>query len=473
MADAVIDPNSTPSKASASVAQALGLPAEAVLVGVGTAKEYGGAGATTDDLGNHTLSITITDPKVGANFKDALKDTLAKLSGLPALKEMVQFESDAANVVHQRDALEKFRVAGAQIPENFKEWIGFNPDNVDRWDAIPKHALHTISRDETGVSFSIRIPEGEDVGKVGGAVKADLEARKDAILAMLQKRAIKYLTKGLDDAAKAAKTVEIAEQFKQVKMEITYNEPVMHGDYSGPGSISVRIASQAQKESGITFKDKVMTPEDKEKLRASNPLTASNPNKAASSEEYAVSGDELGKALGRAVLFEGEHGKTPTAIFPKVAGKEDMKRAIAKQLVAFKATNPGMAKEVDNFLNDEAFKGDDWNKPKRLRQEHKVMPIVSKDATDVTKANTMTVSFSLKADKAQAALEGLANLSKPDAQVSMVSANGDADLAAIADTLVKAGQSLAAYSAKFRPAGGFAKSEDRRMAQGSDITPGL
>lgn len=465
MADTISETPATLALAASNVANALGLSKDAVHVGLGTRDR--GEGATTDDLGEHVLAVTITDPKVGANFGAMEKEVLEKLAKLGALKEVVQFESDAANVVHRRDDMEKFRIAGAAIPENFKEWIGFNPDNAERWGSIPKHALQDINRQDTvGIGFNIRIPEGDDAGKQGGAIKADLEARQGAILAVLQRRAEKYLTKGMNEADATAKKAQIAEQFKSITMEITFSEPHVGDDYTSPGQVTVMIQSKAQKESSVTFKDKVMSPEDKEALRNSNPLTASNSNKAASTEQYAITTADLGKALGRAVLFEGDNARTPTAIFPKIAGKEDMKTAITKQLVAFKAANAGMATQIDEFLNDEAFKGQDWNKPKRLQQPHKVVPRVAKDALDPTKANTMTVSFLLKADKAQGALDGLAKggagvaVSSP--QATVLAQSGDMDMAAIADTLIKAGNSLGALKDKFKPAGGYAKTEDKR-----------
>ena len=462
--------NDLSTRASATVAEALGLPVEAVYVAVGTEKQYRNS-ATTDDLGRHNLSITITDPKVSSKFGEMEKDVLSRLSKLEGLKDVVQFESDAANVVHRKDQLEKFRLAGAKIPENFKEWIGFNPDNVDRWDTIPAHALQSVNRsDAGGVSFSLRIPEGENAGKEGGAIKADLEARKAEILALLQLRAEKYLTKGLGEAEKTAKKAEIAQQFANLTMEINYTEPSVGENFSSPGNISVTIASKAQKESGITFKDKVMSDADKAALRDSNPLTASNPNKAATQDVYAMDGKQLGKALGRAVLFGGEYGRTPSAIFPKVAGKEDMKTAIAKQLVAFKEAHPAMAKEVDDFLNDEAFKGSDWQKPKRLQQTHKVAPDVFKDSTDPAKANEMTVSFSLKAEDASKAFEALAAGKAAPAAATpapAVAAEGSKENEELANTLLAASKALSAVAAKFAPSGGYVKAEERNRANPS------
>lgn len=457
--------NDLSARASATVAEALGLPVEAVYVAVGTEKPYRNS-ATTDDLGRHSLSITISDPKVSSKFSEMEKDVLAKLAKLEAFRDVVQFESDAANVVHRKDQLETFRLAGAQIPENFKEWIGFNPDNVDRWEAIPSHALQNIVRsDEHGVTFNLRIPEGENAGKEGGAIKADLEARKGEIMGLLQKRAEKYLTSGLAPELAEAKKAEIAQQFAGLSMEISYIEPAGGDNFSAPGTISVSIASKAQKESGITFKDKVMTDADKQALRDSNPLTASNPNKAASQEVYAIDARRLGKALGRAVLFGGEHGRTPTAIFPKVAGKEDMKTAIAKQLVRFKATHPAMAKDVDDFLNDEAFKGSDWQKPKRLQQTHKVAPDVFKDATDPAKANEMTVTFSLKAEDAAKAFAALAAGGKAAA------AEGEKP-EELAQSLLAASKALSSVAAKLAPKGGYAQAEEQRSANGKGFVLG-
>lgn len=439
-------------RAAQHVAELLGIDPQHVHVAVGTQKEYRNS-ATTDDLGNHQLAITITDPRVADNFAAMEKEVLQKLSTVEALKATVQFESDAANVVHRREQLEAFRAAGAAIPENFKNWNGFNPDNADRWGAIPKHALNGISRSEAGgISFSIQIPEGESAPKDGAAIKANLDARKGEIMALLQKRAVKYLTRGLDDTQKAAKAEQIAQQFANMTMEVTYNEPLLGEDFRAPGSISVVIASKQQRESAVTFKDKVMSEADKLALAETNPLTAANPNKGVSGEAFAVNGADLGKALGRAVLFEGDMGKTPSSIFPLVAGKEDMKTAITKQLVAFKATHPDRAKEVDEFLNDEAFKGSDWNKPKRLQAEHKSAPDVIKDPTDPAKANVMTVSFSMKAEKAQAALEGLAAGRQSEAVLSA----GE-----VAQSLAATTTALAKLIETLSPKG-YAKSEETR-----------
>jgi hypothetical protein len=155
-----------------------------------------------------------------------------------------------------------------------------------------------------------------------------------------------------------------------------------------------------------------------------------------------------------------------------VAGKEDMKTAIAKQLVAFKEAHPAMAKEVDDFLNDEAFKGSDWQKPKRLQQTHKVAPDVFKDATDPAKANEMTVSFVLKAEDASKAFEALAaGKAAPVAAATPAPAAAAPDSAKdneeLANTLLAASKALSAVAAKFAPSGGYVKAEERNRANPS------
>jgi hypothetical protein len=409
--NAPVDPT-IPARAGQYLAEKLGLPAGSVTVGIGAGMGQYPAGTTMDDLGAHSFAITITDPQVAANFAAMEKSALEGLSKIELFKSMVQFESDAANVVHRRDQLEKFRLGGAQIPENFKDWKGFNPDLAEAWGSISDHAVQNVHRNPTdGVKWNINIPASTDAVKIGAEIKADIEARKGEIMRRYKLGAIKYLTRGMDDTQKEAKKADIEKQFEDVTMEVNYTEPSAGGNYSSPGHIHVSIASKKQRDCLIAFKEKTMTPEDRETLQNTNPLTAAPADKTKG--EYAISSDDIAKATGRALLFEGDNvdgdkAQKPVALFPKLAGKEDMKRAITDALIDFKQANSAMAKEVDEFLGDEAFKGQDWQKPKRLQQEHKVTPMVVKDAKDPAKANIMSIEFSFKADKAQKLLEDMA-----------------------------------------------------------------
>ena len=74
----------------------------------------------------------------------------------------------------------------------------------------------------------------------------------------------------------------------------------------------------------------------------------------------------------------------------------------------------------------------------------------------------MVISFSVKADKAQAALDGLAKgVQTVQAPAPVVGQDQDnMDLAAIADSLVKAGNALSGFAAKVQQQGNYTGKTD-------------
>lgn len=338
--------------------------------------------ARKDDVKpQEVIRIRFKDPHVEmvpSKVQDVLKDVL---KSIPGIADAVSFESEKEHSKKLKDTLAEFKDQGANIPENTFEWRGF-ADNLDTkgWQSIDDHALK-VNKNIAGIYVDIDIPKGKDDDKKDkGAtqkVAENIRARLPQIKEVLLQRVIKY-TPGMDEATKCALT----ERFN--KLEFTVSN--LDSEYSNNVTIHIQSPEQAKEKDakhGELSKKQV-------ELDPTNPLNA-------------LSKEHLGKALGRAVLHAGE---TAGEIFPLIAGREDMKRAIGKALTRFKAEKPDMAAKVDAFLADDLFKNQQgWEN----RQDLKQAPRFNKDPD---KAGELTVDLKVSADKAASIIEAIAGLDK-------------------------------------------------------------
>ncbi len=322
------------------------------------------------------LRITLQSAQADTNPTQLRNNLLEALRQIPSLEQNVQFESDEQHALALRAEMEKFIAKGADIPPAFLEWIGFS----DKPQRPGDHALE-IDKSSGQIRIDIKQSNGGDVKTLRDGLEADIAAIKET----LANRVAKYKGIAKDDAAGMAAIKEKinALEFDVTTFEagITASEPYQR--------ITITIATKEQKaaleDSGKRFDRAAI--EEMGKTNILNELT----------------NEQLGKALGRAVLGAGAGAADR---FPKIAGREDMKRAVAKSLVRLKIAKPELAEEVDAFLKDDSFKShQNYGKAQDEKPQLKSKPIVNKDPG---KSGEMTIEFSLPAGKAQEIMEQLA-----------------------------------------------------------------
>ncbi|MFO0389669.1 MAG: hypothetical protein ACK502_08150 [Alphaproteobacteria bacterium] len=347
------------------------------------------------------LDITISHPSVTQTplaVANAVKVVLAKL---PALKDKVQFESDAEHANTMRKNLERMIAQGADVPKNYLEWGGFKPDVAEEtgWgNSLKAHALD-ISKDNGGISVNMTLPltrdEQPNSKALIEAAEANIKSRLPAIKALLAERLAKY--KNVTDAAGRA---TIKEQVDKLTFQISSHEYNKQDRMSIPAQVNITIMSPVQaQEVQDPPKFYGKPEEEKRKIAATNPLDS-------------LTIEQLGKSLGRSFLHAGD---TANELFPKIAGREDMKRAVIKSLVRLKKAKPELAKDVDSFIADDTFKDtDNWGKPKGQQVEAKGRPEVSTD-----KDGKLHISMDLPAGQAYEVIKSLAGMDAPKQQATM------------------------------------------------------
>lgn len=188
-------------------------------------------------------------------------------------------------------------------------------------------------------------------------IEQNIKDRLDEIKDTLAERIAKYQG-AKTDAEKAA----IKEKVSKLEFKINNREYVESSNYIRDANINIRIQSPeqlAQEKKPGSFG--AMNEQETEAMAATNPLTP-------------LSAEQTAKSLGRALLMTGEKAK---AIFPKVAGREDMKRALERKLKKLKADKPEMAAEVESFLGDDTFKDNTtWKKAPSEKPQLESRPIV-------------------------------------------------------------------------------------------------
>jgi hypothetical protein len=349
-----------------------------------------------------SLDITIAAPRVATTPLDVANTINKALSEIPALKDRVQFESDAEHATTMRNMLEGMIKKGADLPKNYLEWGGFKPDVAEEtnWgNRLKQHAL-SIDKHPNQVSVNITIPldETEQVNSksIVEGMEKNIKGRLTDIKALLVSRIAKY--QGVtDDAGKAA----IKQKVDALTFDITSSEFNKQTDFSKPAQINISILSPEQVEaSKDPNKVKGMSAEQEKTLSATNVLDS-------------LTTEQLGKALGRSFLHAGD---TSVDMFPKIAGRDDMKRAIIKSLVRLKTAKPETAKDVDTFLADNTFKDpESWFKPQSKKEDVKSRPKISTDKDD----GTLHINFELRAGQAYEVIKSLAAMDAPQQQAAM------------------------------------------------------
>lgn len=343
-----------------------------------------------------------------ANLPQILKDNAVTETEKNHMKRL----ADELTAIAQAEGKLNGKTTGegaSSIPANYSKWFEELPKRRG-WDT--KHALN-VTKTTTGViRINIDVPENVDPDMVA----KNIEARLDAIKDLLAKRVLKYTPSADTDEKK--KTLEQA--IKGLKYTIAPSSSA----YGGKG-VMIQIMSEKQLE--FSKLPGNAPPENPAELIATNPLNAlKNGDK---DDEKGPDGQpnppHLKKALARAFLFAGDKANE---IFPLVAGKDDMRRAITKPLVILKdklvkdttkPENADLVKKLDTFLADDTFKDPDrWSTPVEEREDQKspVRFIKDNDATDGKpyEKGKMKIVIDLPSDKFPAIRDELAGIKKEE-----------------------------------------------------------
>lgn len=280
-----------------------------------------------------------------------------RLSGLTPLAPYIEFKLPEPEVDHYKHLgekvgtiSEKVRAAGIEISPVYIEWFEEQAKIVKRKESATEYTYdvgkHAVSTHINGniITAEFSIPSGINVEEA----KKTLEDRKTEFLSTFARMAAKKLTQ---DPAEREK---IAERIKTFDVQITSQS------YDNWHRISMEIRSpevlKAMKEPGGL---EALGAEKQKELSDNNPLlrlkdgdgTPGNPA-------------DLKKSLARAIFFTGEKAHQPIPLFAKIAGAQDVKRAIEKSLNYAKALKPELAGDVDAVLNDPVFQQHGWGATK-------------------------------------------------------------------------------------------------------------
>jgi hypothetical protein len=326
--------------------------------------------STADDKRMTDLIFTARNPNLEVHhgqFEDMVRNALYT----DAFKPHVKFESDTDHMKRLASELRAFinleaemnaKATGERtisIPDNYPKWF----EEIGKRNEFSSKNAFVISKDQGIITMDTSISKDVDPA----VIAESFEARKTAILDMLAERVVKYTPSADTDEKKNALRAQVKALEVFVEPADTYSKRV-----------TIRIMSKAQLAATKDADGKPQAiPVDKvAELAATNPLNAL---KNGEKELDKDNPPHLQKALARSFLFAGDKAND---IFPMIAGKDDMRRAVIKTLIKLKAArmaenpNSQIGKAVDNFLNDDVFKEvDRWGTPANERQDFK-QPIV-------------------------------------------------------------------------------------------------
>ena len=359
---------------------------------------YGSGGLDGAQNSTATLELRIsndaleTDPTLQTQI-------LAQLSQIPALADNVQFETDRKHAENLAKRLREFIAGGAQIPESFAKWFEDMAKNDAR-----ERADHTvkITKQDTGISIQLDVPKDADPA----AVQKNLEDRMDAIKSMLAERVVKYTPEAATEEQKQA----LRDRVKALDFAVSATK------YDSGAYLNIAVLSKEQleyaKKTTTGFNAPALSADETKALRDSNPLNALKDGEGKDAQ--------LQKAVARSVLFAGDKAME---VFPIIAGREDMKRAVIKPLVKFAKEKPEQADIVSKFIDDDAFKKhENWrfsdgigthdDRADGEKKQPRVSKIGATQAADGSEKYTpgvIKVELELPAKKFKAIIEQLAS----------------------------------------------------------------
>jgi hypothetical protein len=331
--------------------------------------------STADDKRMTDLIFTARNPNIEVHhgqFEDMVRNALYT----DAFKPHVKFESDTDHMKRLANELRAFinleaemnaKTTGERtisIPDNYPKWF----EEIGKRNEFSSKNAFVISKDQGIITMDASVPKDVDPA----VIAASFEARKGAILEMLADRVVKYTPSADTDEKKAALKAQVKALEVFVETSDTYSKRV---------TIRIMSKDQLAATKDADGKPQAIPAEKVAELAATNPLNAL---KNGEKELDKDNPPHLQKALARSFLFAGDKANE---IFPLIAGKDDMRRAVIKTLIKLKNTrmaenpNSQIGKAVDNFLNDDVFKEvDRWGTPANERQDFKQPILFTKDA---------------------------------------------------------------------------------------------
>ncbi len=451
-------PNPAVAAAQAAIATKLGLAPEAVKVTIGnlTSETYGNnvfsSGVGPEE--NTTINVSLNLP--GVMFNDAAKDKAKQTFKEWEATKKWQWDSD----------FEQAKAVNASLTKATAGLDGFNTALLDspvfKTDDAKKtmvasaqsYALSDINVGDYGVSFTLRRPTEKDVDHKPELKKIaeliDEPGRNAEIREVLTQRMAKNLEIKLKAEGKAQPEIDTTLAKAKADMGQVIIKANVDDRWDNGVRITIRSPEQAKEAAGKQNPDYAQS-DNGVALRAGNPLseldskvTDKNPHPA------------LQKSLARALFHDKEKKVRPEMI--SFMGSMDIKAALGKEFARLGKAHPEKVEEFNAILKSELFKihGVD-QKVADAGAPNASMDIVA-GKNDVVQVRMPVIRKEL-----EATLQAMAN--EKQAPQSAVAVQGDVDLAAIADTLVKAGNSLAALTAKLQPTGSYAKTETKRAAE--------
>lgn len=363
------------SQAKAKLSKILGLNVSDI--GIGLEKQRKNE-LDADGRQDELVRITLSDDRIQTGPAEMRDLVRKRLQDIPLIAQHVALEENAEHATHIKEALSKLIDAGADIDRRVLEWKGFDPE-LAKHDTyhICDHALEVV-RSDRGLAIRIQLDKSESDKQESvneeTIVADNIRERLPEIKETLVKRLQKYLPD------------ESADTIKQAVEQLQANVVT---DSWGQDNVTITLALSSPEQHQTLVADKKLNDDEFKNLRETNILTR---------RENGLSDEQLGKALGRALLHGGETAKD---IFPIIAGREDMKRAISKKLKKFAEANPDKAAEATAVLNDDIFKEHRWQGKDQLKQ-----PALFNKCP--CKENEMTVDLYVPAGKAFELVEALA-----------------------------------------------------------------
>ena len=458
-------PNPAVVAAQTAIAAKLGLQPEAVKVTVGnlTSESYGTSSFSSGVGAEENTSINVSLNLPGVMFNDAAKDKAKQtLKEWEATKKW-QWDND----FEQATAVNAKLAAATAGIDGFNAALLNSP--VFKTDAAKKsmvaaaqsYALSGVSVGDYGVAFTLSRPTEKDVDhkpelkKVAEAIEDP--ARNAEIREVLTQRVVKNLTIKLKAEGKQPAEIEALMVKAKTDMAQLIIKANVDDRWDNGVRITIRSPNQAKEAAGKQNPDYAQS-DNGVALRAENPLseldskvTDKNPHPA------------LQKSLARALFHDKDKKVRPEMV--NFLGSMDMKAALAKEFARLGKDHPEKVEAFNEILKSELFKihGVD-QKVADAGAPNATMEIVA------GKNDLVQVKLPILRKDLENTLKAMSG--EVPAQANTTSQVADMDLAAIADTLVKAGNSLASLKAKLQPTESYAKTETQRSAQGSSMVLG-
>ena len=388
-------PSETILKAQSGLAAALDMDPGCVTIGTGDAPPEieavtfcGGAERTNLLLMLHKTGSDIDQPAM----EKALLKQFADIAPLAAVARTKSDEELACEV----GGMLKQAVCGTDFNAKLLEWPGFDPE-VMKQTAMADYAVSDVRPGAYGIEMDVHVPrqaaKDEDPKKLQERLAESIRARLPAIQAMLADRAEKYIKTNLLKEGKGEQEIADAANDARCKMEkLTISVNVTERN-----SVKITLRSPDQAEALAKAPAIYAEPDNGAELRATNPLHALS-NQITKEEPS----PQLHKALSRSFLFAGENAME---MFPAVAGTNDIKNAVAKELRRVETANPEKKAAFAAILASPLFKNH-WAAPDSP-DAALPLPVFRKDPKQ---ADMMEVWIPLAKDKVKCTVEALAAL---------------------------------------------------------------